>query len=684
MVAMKIPTALRLAAALMVLVCGLVMEACGVHADDSVNAKLLALFPQFDADHNGKLSSDEQAKTLAFVRKQYGAVWAQRVQALFKAAADDGSVLQARWQEKARRYGQVSQETFRVAMRDGARLATDVYLPDDKGPFPVILVRTPYSRIQMAKGPAENMVNNGFAYVIQDSRGRFDSEGENLPFVGCGWGEHQDGVDTLAWIQQQPWCNGKIGTEGGSAMGITQNLLAGAGAGTNGLTVQHVNVAAESLFEVSYIGGAFRKADVENWMTGNKFDAKSLLLTHQHPTYDDYWRTMDTSLKYSVMNIPAMHVGGWFDMFAQATLNEFIGRQHNGAPGGRGKQKLVMGPWDHGGAKKEDVGELRFPNHQPPPGYGAGAWFAHYLCGEANGIEQRPAVAYYVMGDTTARHAPGNEWRFANDWPIPAAATPLYFVQGGLLDTTKPQAAAAHVEYTFQPTNPCPTIGGQNLTIARGPMNQNKIEQRSDVVLFTSAPLTAPVEVTGRITAKIFLSSSAADTDLSVRLCDVYPDGKSYLLTEGILRARYRKSVEQTAPLTPGQVEEFSVDCWSTSIVFNKGHRIRTTVTSSNYPRFDVNPGTGQSWRDDGAKVPQTNRIYCDAAHPSRLILPIVAPRTAARAVSSHELLMVAFISGNPKMMDNIQDFSLAISPADDMRRGFRREAVEHPQAGLP
>ncbi|MCX7007018.1 MAG: CocE/NonD family hydrolase, partial [Kiritimatiellaeota bacterium] len=175
--------------------------------------------------------------------------------------------------------------------------------------------------------------------------------------------------------------------------------------------------------------------------------------------------------------------------------------------------------------------------------------------------------------------------------------------------------------------NPCPTIGGQNLTLARGPMNQNKIEKRPDVVLFTTAPLTAPVEVTGRITAKIFLSSSAVDTDLSVRLCDVYPDGRSYLLIEGMLRARYRKSVEKTEPLTPGQIEEITVDCWSTSIVFNKGHRIRATVTSSNYPRFDVNPGTGQPWADDGAKIPQTNRIYCDAAHPSCLILPVVVSK---------------------------------------------------------
>jgi hypothetical protein len=171
-------------------------------------------------------------------------------------------------------------------------------------------------------------------------------------------------------------------------------------------------------------------------------------------------------------------------------------------------------------------------------------------------------------------------------------------------------------------------VGGNNLTIPRGPMNQNKIENRHDLVIFTSAPLDKPIEVTGRVKAKIFISSSAADTDLSVRLCDVYPDGKSYLIAEGMLRLRYRNSLEKPEPLTPGKVEEVTVDCWSTSMIFNRGHRLRATVTSSNYPRFEINPGTGEPWSDSGTKVKQTNRIYCDAGHASRLILPVVESGT--------------------------------------------------------
>ena len=247
-----------------------------------------------------------------------------------------------------------------------------------------------------------------------------------------------------------------------------------------------------------------------------------------------------------------------------------------------------------------------------------------------------PAVTYYVMGDTRDPGAPGNQWRTAADWPIPASDTPYYFATDGGLSPSKPadpvSPAARFVEFTFDPANPCPTIGGRNLTIPRGPKNQNAIESRADMVLFTTPPLAKPLEVTGRVRAKVFVSSSAADSDLSVRLCDVYPDGKSYLIGDGMLRLRYRNSFEKPVPLSPGAIVPVRVDCWSTSIVFNKGHRIRVAVTSSNYPRFDVNPGTGKPWSDDGPKVKQTNRIYDDAAHASCIVLPVVKPAAAATA----------------------------------------------------
>lgn len=615
---------------LLVLVLGLLRA----RADDQVAGRMRALFPRFDADRNRVLSPAEQTGAVAFVASQYGAGWSARIRRMFASSAGpEGGVAEERWEQAVADYSRrdpPQKQVFRIAMRDGVELATDVYRPSGSGPFPVILTRTPYHRAGGGQtNTAAGLVRQGYAYVVQDMRGRFESGGENLPFVGCGWGEHQDGVDTLAWLRRQPWCNGKIGTLGGSASGITQNLLAGAT--TNGPTAQYIHVAAASMYhDAAYVGGALRKSDVEKWTTDNRFDPKALQIMRDHPDYDDYWRTLDTSLKFAAMNAPAVHVGGWFDMFAQATIDQFAGRQHQGAEGARGRQKLVMGPWDHGGARKEGVGELEFPDNRPPAAYDATVWFEHHLFGEDNGVAKQPAVAYYVMGDTSVRGAPGNEWRYADDWPVPATDTPFYFGRDGTLATTRSDTADSFVEYVFDPANPCPTVGGNNLTLARGPMNQNRIEDRRDVVLFTSEPLAAPREVTGRVKARVFIASSSSDTDLSVRLCDVYPDGKSYLMAEGILRLRHRNSFEKSEPLTPGRIEEVEVDCWSTSIVFNKGHRIRATVTSSNYPRFDLNPGTGRPWSDAGGKVVQTNRIYCDAGHPSRLILPVVATKLAA------------------------------------------------------
>jgi predicted acyl esterase len=591
------------------------------------------LAQQFDTNHDQMLSPQEQQAMMAFVADKNGELWAGRLKRFFRAADlnHDGNIDLAEWARAVAQVRQATQTplkfskalTIRLAMRDGVRLATDIYLPEGQGPFPVVFSRTPYGRVKANEG-AVNFAAAGYVAVVQDMRGRFDSEGENLPFVGCGWSGYQDGVDTIEWLKQQKWCNGKIATIGGSAGGITQNLLAGAAPAD--LTAQYISVAAADLYsDVSYIGGAFRKADTEDWLTNNKFDPQALEIIRAHPSYDDYWRKSDTTLKFAQMNVPAVHIGGWFDMFAQATINEFIGRQHSGAAGARGAQKLILGPWTHG-IGKMPVGELTFPEtNKVPEQYSSGRWFDHYLCGANNGVEQEPAVTYYVMGDTSTPGAPGNEWRHAADWPIPAKETAAYFTRDGKLAFQKPSDSDdAHIQFTFDPLNPCPTVGGNNLTLSRGPMNQNKIETRGDVVLFTSAPLAEPLEVTGRVKAKVFVASSAVDTDLSVRLCDVYPDGKSYLIAEGILRLRYRNSFEKPELLTPGKIEEVTVDCWSTSIIFNQGHRIRATVTASNYPRFDANPGTGQPWTDSGAKLTQTNVIYCSAMCPSQLVLPVV------------------------------------------------------------
>jgi predicted acyl esterase len=608
-----------------------------------VTDQLNQLAIKFDADKDKALSSAEQAEMLKFIGEKFGAAWEVRGRDFLRAADVDvdGEVALVEWERainKLRQPGSgspkkgfektaVEKETVMLPMSDGARLATDIYRPSGKGPFPVVFTRTPYSRLK-AGGMATRLF--GYVLVAQDMRGRFDSEGENLPFVGCGWGVHKDGVESLQWIRKQPWCNGRVCTIGGSAGGITQNMLAAAGA--EGLTAQHISVAAASMYDhATYVGGALRKCQVENWSKTNRFDPKALQIILDHPAYDDYWRTQDTSLKFAAMNSPAMHVGGWFDTFAQGTIDSYVGRQHEGGPAARGTQKLVMGPWTHAVGKNPDDAELIFPDAQMPKQYDISRWLQHHLTGVDNGMMKEPAVIYYVMGDTRDSSAPGNQWRQADDWPIPHRDTPYFFSTDGKLGTNPPPASSAFAEYTFDPNDPCPTIGGKNLTIPRGPKNQNSLEKRSDVVLFTTELLAEPLEVTGRVRAKVFISSSAVDSDLSVRLCDVYPDGKSYIMAEGMLRLRYHKSLQKPELLTPGKIIEANVDCWSTSIVFNRGHRLRVTVTSSDYPRFDLNPGTGKPWVEGDPTEKQTNRIYCDAEHPSSILLPMVESMSTAK-----------------------------------------------------
>ena len=510
--------------------------------------------------------------------------------------------------------------THMVAMSDGVKLATDVYMPRGKGPFPVILTRTPYNKSRQRWGAAVAM--NGYVVVAQDMRGRFGSGGENVPFVGCGWGKYRDGSETVAWIMKQSWCNGKIGTTGASAGGITQNLLACTT--PKGLKAQYIQVAAGSLFHhATYVGGAMRASQVLGWLKSNRFDPKAAKLMHEHTLYDKYWQEFDSIARQAVINVPAVHVGGWFDTFCQGTIDSFVGRHYHGAGGAKGTQKLVMGPWAH--AIGRPPGRMPFPNARPPAKYAAMAWFEHTLKGKANGVKDLPAVAYYVMGDVSDKKAPGNEWRYANRWPIPATATPYYINQAKALGPGRPETTSPTCRsYTFDPGDPCPTRGGRNLNLPSGPLDQTKVEARSDILNFTSAPLKKPLEVTGRVLAKVYLSSTAVDTDISVRLCDVYPSGKSYLMAEGMLRCRKRESMSKETPLTPGKVHEVSVDCWSTSIIFNTGHRIRVSITSSNYPRFDRNPGTGKPWTDGCRFVKQTNKIYCDTKHPSHIILPVV------------------------------------------------------------
>ncbi|MCX7704027.1 MAG: CocE/NonD family hydrolase, partial [Planctomycetota bacterium] len=352
---------------------------------------------------------------------------------------------------------------------------------------------------------------------------------------------------------------------------------------------------------------------------------QALDMIREHPSYDDFWRQMDSSTRAEKMNVPAVNIGGWFDTFCQGSIDSFLMRQERGAEGARGRQVLVMGPWTHGGTEEERIGEFFLPeNARSLPLVVMADWFDYHLKGEKNSAEKYPSVIYYVMGAFGEKDAVGNFWRTAQKWPPHAALTPLYLRKDGKLSFSQPEEEDASASYEYDPKNPCPTIGGRNLTIERGPYDQRRIEERKDVLVFSSEVLEHPIEVTGKITAVLYVSSSAVDTDFVVRLCDVYPSGKSVLIADGIIRCRYRNSFERPELMEPGKIYKVEVDLWSTSIIFNKGHRIRVSVTSSNYPRWDANPNTGKNSWEETNMVVAKNTLYFDKGHPSYVLLPVV------------------------------------------------------------
>lgn len=510
--------------------------------------------------------------------------------------------------------------TEMVPMRDGVRLATDIYLPKGEGPFPVILVMTPYGKKGLELF-AVTVNQKGYAFVTQDFRGRFDSEGEDYPvFLSYGWGEHQDGYDTIEWIASQKWCNGKVGTLGISGPAIAQNMLAPSR--PPHLVCQYVVVAYSSAYhQAAYQGGAFRKNLWERWLIDNKFSPETLRLTREHPSYDDYWKLQNTEIVADRVNVPTMFVGGWYDIFSIGTINSFITINKNGDVGARGKCRLVMEAYGHGRNN-----EFAFPNTDMPKNAGLVNinWFDIWMKNDGKGIEDIPVVQYFVMGDPEDKSA--NVWKTADDWRIPANPTPFYFISDGTLKTEPPKESNASIIYKYDPKNPVPTMGGNELYDPKGPIDQKDVDARPDVIVFTSKELDEPLEVVGNIKVKLWASSSALDTDFTAKLCDVYPDGKRILVADGIIRACYRNSFEKRELLKPNEIYEFEIDLWDTAIRFGKGHKISVAISSSNSPRFEPNPNTGRPSGIDNETIIAENTIYIDKDHPSHIILPIVSP----------------------------------------------------------
>ena len=524
---------------------------------------------------------------------------------------------------------QSSVQTQKVAMSDGVKLATDVYLPKQgEGPFPVILLRTPYNK-NGNQGTADNVSRLGYALVVQDMRGRFASEGHHAIVFGNEGigGEHQDGHDTLNWIAKQDWSNGKVITYGQSALGIAQNMAApGAPAALKG---QVVGVAFSDYYhQAAYQGGVWRKELLEGWLKQTKMDDVNLPTFLKHPTYDDFWKGLNAEAHADKVDAPGVFTGGWYDIFIQGTINSFVEINSRGGPNARGKCFLLIAPTAHGNF---DEAVIYRDIAMAPVNFVAPMNILETWIGKPNkeAAALKP-VHYYVMGDTVTAGAPGNFWRSADTWPPAAKATPFYLHADKSLRTQAPSGDET-LTYKYDPQNPVPTRGGQNLLIAKGPMDQRPVESRSDVLLFTSEPLTEPLEVTGRITAKLFVSSDCPDTDFTVKLSDVYPDGKSLLVTDGIRRASLRNSYEKHELLEAGNVYELEVDLWSTSLIFNKGHQIRIAVSSSNAPRFEPNPNTGDSHPVPGKTRIANNSLHLSDKYPSQIVLPVYQEPVTAK-----------------------------------------------------
>jgi predicted acyl esterase len=511
----------------------------------------------------------------------------------------------------------VCAEFVMVPMSDGTKLATDYFLPPGDGPFPVVLLRSVYTRPSEL---AREFNAAGMAYVVQHARGRGDSEGKDMVFADDGWGQNQDGVDTVNWVKKQTWCNGKIGTWGASALSIVQTLMAPA---TEEVSCQAIWVSASNFYgQLSYQGGVFRKSLVERWTKGQR-STHVIDIWKSHPTYDAFWTYYNADVQAAKVTAPAVHVGGWWDIFAQGTINGFVYRQKHGGEGARGNQKLIIGAWLHGPVK--EPGDLALPDNYlfDFVGY-TNRFMAHWLKGEDNGIMDEPAVHYYTIGDVEDPGAPGNEWRTADTWPpFPTVDTAYYLTEDRILKNEAPTSENGKATFTYDPEDPCPTHGGQNLLIPAGPFDQRKVSGRSDVITFATAPLEKPVEITGAVRAELYVSSDAPDTDFTAKLIDIYPDGREILMLDNIRRVRFRNGYEKADTLPPGKIGKLEIDLWNISLVFNKGHRIGLHVSSSNYPRFEKNPNTGEDFPNEENLRVAHNTVHMDKNYPSALILPV-------------------------------------------------------------
>ncbi len=566
----------------------------------------------------------------------------------------------------------VIQHDVPLKMRDGITLYADIYRPTSSGKFPVILMRTPYDKsVGWAVSPVFKIVPRGYVVIIQDVRGRYTSEGEWYPFKH----EQADGFDTVEWAATLPYSDGKVGMMGGSYVGATQMLAAIAQ--PPHLAGIAPNVTASNYHENwTYQGGAFEQWFDQNWTsqlaqntlqrliaenTNALLGTSTLPLANYpvfnfgqlpadaqltaavapyyldwlaHPDYDDYWKQWSIEEHFSNIAVPMLQVGGWYDIFNGGTLRNYMGaKAHGASEAARTKQHLLIEIGGHAGFGRR-IGDVDFGPHATENAYTDVIldWYDFLFKDLRNQFATDKPVKLFVMG--------ANEYRQQDDWPPPQAQPTKYFLHSGgkanslrgdgSLAASAPKSEPSDT-YVYNPANPVPTVGGPLCCDAKhmepGPRDQRSVENRDDVLVYSTAPLARDLEVTGPVIADLFVKSSAVNTDFTAKLVDVAPDGFAQNLTEGILRMRYRASPEHATLINPGQIYEISIDLWATSNVFLRGHSLRLEISSSNFPRFDRNLNTGEEIKFARTFVAATNTILHDAKHPSALVLPVMPPK---------------------------------------------------------
>lgn len=521
--------------------------------------------------------------------------------------------------------------TVMIPMRDGTELPTDLYFPDAESTgLPCILMRCPAGRKAYPWRHYAKLAQFGYVVAIQDTRTALDKEGKSIPYWTDGWGHEKDGYDAVEWLASSAFTNGRIGTIGFSAVGITQQMMAPSAPPS--LKCQYIGVAAGSIYHhAAFPGGQLLKNQVEGWLGLYAKDPSIYNYLCSQPHYNEFWSYFDSISQAHEVTSPAIHYGGWYDIFIQGTLDSFVARQEKGKEGARGKQKLIIGPWTHFWPDSMELGDFEVPQNARvmPLEFAPERWFDHYLKEVDNNIDDIPAVTYYVMGPLDGSSSSGNVWKTADHWPVPSEKVPFYLNVDNRLTVRAPVVDRDGYDYEYDPEEPVPTVGGRNLFIESGPMDQRKLEERDDVIVFTSAPLKEDVEITGHILATIYFSSDCDDTDVVVRFCDVYPDGKSVLIADSIFRTGLMK-IDHDEELGDGQHHEprdVELDLWSTSILVAKGHRLRVSVSSSNYPRFERNINNGVMNIHVDKPIVAHNKIHIGKSYPSKIVLPIVRNR---------------------------------------------------------